>query len=226
MKHFLTYLKEIQKAEISWNNTSQNPFRYNNCADSHYWREILFHEELNFIQEYETSLISAYPKALQEICFSYLDWARQLFVQDERGQLHHRHFCIKSVEKEIVTCPFPERTEQLASDFISVQYESIRRICDAILGRDRKLPASPYLWKDKQSCLMELGNAILVCGKVAPVDDKVNKQDWYKALFCFLRLAEPPYIDQTLYKLNNRENPARFLDELLKQYRQYLESDF
>lgn len=226
MKHFLTYLKEIQKAEITWNNTSQNPFRYNNCADSHCWRNALFHWELNFIEEYREYLVSAYPKGLQKIYFSYLEWARQLFVQDENGQLHHRHFCIKSVEKEIVTCPVPERTEQLAADFISVQYESIRRICDAVLGHNRELPASPYLWKDKHSCLMELGNAILVCGKVVPIDDKVNKQDWYKALFCFLRLAEPPYIDQTLYKLNNRENPARFLDELLKQYRQHLESEF
>lgn len=226
MKYFLIYLKEIQKAEISWNNTSQKPFRYNNYADYGCWGDMLFHKELDFIQEYGTYLISACYKARQKIYSSYLSWAQRLFVLDEKGKIHHRNLFIKFVQEENSIRSVPEKIEEQASDFISVQYESIRRICDAILGRDRKLPASPYLWKDKQSCLMELGNAILECGKIVPVDDKVNKQDWYKALFCFLRLAEPLYIDQTLYKLNNRENPARFLDELLKQYRQHLESDF
>ena len=111
--------------------------------------------------------------------------------------------------------------EKMLQDYISLQYESIQRIFD-LINPDYSIPELTYIWQDTPSFLLEIGNSLLVTGKVIPIDNKSNKNNWYKALFHFLHLAEPRYIDQPLYKLNHRENPARYLSSLLKQYEKWL----
>ena len=152
---------------------------------------------------------------------TYLNRARLFFIFKDNGEIKHQNLHLSSEYPLPTDHPYRQDIEKMLQDYISLQYESIQRIFD-LINPDYSIPELTYIWQDTPSFLLEIGNSLLVTGKVIPIDNKSNKNNWYKALFHFLHLAEPRYIDQPLYKLNHRENPARYLSSLLKQYEKWL----
>ena len=198
------YLNEIQNAKITWNDRNKNPFTYNNYGDHHNYRTALMQKEMDFIQEYQTNTIFVKSPFSEKMYLTYLNRARLFFIFKDNGEIKHQNLHLSSEYPLPTDHPYRQDIEKMLQDYISLQYESIQRIFDLI------------------NFLLEIGNSLLATGKVIPIDNKSNKNNWYKALFHFLHLAEPRYIDQPLYKLNHRENPARYLSSLLKQYEKWL----
>ena len=215
------YLNEIQNAKITWNDRNKNPFTYNDYGDHHNYRTALMQKEMDFIQEYQTNTIFVKSPFSEKMYLTYLNRARHFFIFKDNGEIKHQNLHLSSEYPLPTDHPYRQDIEKMLQDYISLQYESIQRIFD-LINPDYSIPELTYIWQDTPSFLLEIGNSLLVTGKVIPIDNKSNKNNWYKALFHFLHLAEPRYIDQPLYKLNHRENPARYLSSLLKQYEKWL----
>lgn len=218
LKHFQNYLEEIQKAEVIYNDFAGNSFHYNNSTDYYHWKNILWNKELNCIQEYRDYFAAGDDRRLENIYILYSNQAKECFTIEESGKITHRNFHARNSVGQLIPFPDPTEAESIFSDFIHCQYESILRASNIIHNPQTLLTASPCLWTGKAADLMELGNALWLCNEVIPINKQVNKQYWYASLFRFLHLAEPNHIEQTLYKLNNRENPARFLSKLKEHY--------
>ncbi|PWL85280.1 MAG: hypothetical protein DBY19_04095 [Clostridia bacterium] len=178
-------------------------------------------KEMDFIQEYQTNTIFVKSPFSEKMYLTYLNRARLFFIFKDNGEIKHQNLHLSSEYPLPTDHPYRQDIEKMLQDYISLQYESIQRIFD-LINPDYSIPELTYIWQDTPSFLLEIGNSLLATGKVIPIDNKSNKNNWYKALFHFLHLAEPRYIDQPLYKLNHRENPARYLSSLLKQYEKWL----
>ena len=215
------YLNEIQNAKITWNDGNKNPFTYNDYGDYHYYRTALIQKEMDFIQEYQANTIFAKSPFSEKMYLTYLNRARLFFIFEDNGEIKHQNLYLSSGYPLLTDHPHQRDIKKMLQNYIYLQYESIQRIFD-LVNSDYSMPESAYIWQASPSFLMEIGNSLLTTGKVMPIDNKSNKNNWYKALFQFLHMAEPQYIDQTLYKLNHRENPTRYLSNLLKQYEKWL----
>ncbi|WP_251619742.1 hypothetical protein [Odoribacter lunatus] len=225
MKHFKCYLEEIQKAEVIYNDFAGSPCHYNNSTDYYHWKDSLLNKELNCILEYRAYFASNNDRISENIYSSYSEQAKQCFTVEENGKITHRNFHARNSVGELIPFPNQSEAENIFSDFILCQYESILRASNILHNPQSPLIInSPCLWTGKMTDLMELGNALWICREVAPMNKYINKQHWYNSLFRFLHLSEPNHIEQTLYKLNNRENPVRFLSKLKKCYLDILSS--
>lgn len=222
MEAFTNYLTEIQSANVSKSVGTPPLFAFNNVKDYHTYQQQLRNLEFNFIGEY-LSKITTEKILWERIYTQYLQQTKDCFRHCEKGNIHHRNFHIDSV----LCC---EATETMFDEacihtqaFMHLQFESISRTHMLITDQQGGATSS-YRWTGKQIQLLEIGHAFLVCGHILPLDINISKQHWFNTWFRFFHQSPPAHMEQSIYKMINREQPTRFLTEFNEQYRKYMET--
>lgn len=223
MQALQSYVTEIQSANATLTGRAHQTFCFNGVADHAAYHTKLHDLEFAIYHEYAQKTKDTKGIFWQKVYAQYLTNAKDFFFFEDKGEVHHCYFRLSH--------PFPNaQKETLLADayaraqaFIRLQFDSITRL-HTLLVHEQAVETSPYYWPGKQIQLLEIGHAFLLCGYILPVNLQGNKQKWFNALFRFFRQPPPAHLDQSIYKMINREQPARFLFELHEKYRKIIQS--
>lgn len=222
MEALKNYLTEIQSANVSKAVCAPPPFYFNNVKDYCTYRDLLRSLEFDFIDEYLLKVRSEEKVLWQRIYSQYLQQSRNCFTLCEKGDIYHQNFHISSVPVCGETEALFDEARVYTQNFIHLQFESISRT-HTLITTQQGGDVSPYRWTGKQIQLLEIGHAFLVCGYILPLDRNISKQHWFNAWFRFFHQSPPVHMEQSIYKMTNRGQPARFLAEFNEQYHKYME---
>lgn len=222
MEALKNYLTEIQSANVSQSVCTPLSFHFNNVKDFYKYRDLLRSLEFNFIDEYLSKMTTDEKVLWQKIYTQYLQQSKNCFMVSEKGDIHHQNFHVTS----LLNCKEIEATLNKAmadtQNFIQLQFESISRTHTLITDQQGG-EISSYRWTGKQIQLLEIGHAFWVCGYILPLNIHISKQHWINAWFRFFHQSPPLHMEQSIYKMTNRGQPARFLAEFNEQYQKHME---
>lgn len=222
MEALKNYLTEIQSANVSQSVCASPSFYFNNVKDYYAYQGLLRSLEFNCIDEYLVKITSNEKKFWQRIYAQYLQQTRNCFMICEKGDIYHQNFHMTSVPLCGKTEAMLDKARIHTQNFIHLQFESISRI-HTLITDPQDGETSSYHWTGKQIQLLEIGHAFLVCGYILPLDKNISKQHWFNAWFRFFHQSPPVHMEQSIYKMTNREQPARFLAEFNEQYHKYMD---
>ena len=223
MEALKNYLTEIQSANMSKLEGKSPSFSFNNVKDYYVYQHLLRNLELNFIGEYIRNITTNEKRHWQKIYTFWLQRAKNYFSHCEKGNIHHRNFHILSVQACEETEKISDEARVYTQNFMHLQFESMSRAYMFITDPQGE-ETSPYRWTGKQIQLLEIGHAFLLCGHILPLEANISKQHWFHAWFRFFHQSPPVHLEQSIYKMTNREQPTRFLAELYEQYRKYMDT--
>lgn len=223
MEALKNYLTEIQSANVSLSAHTPCFFYFNTVKDDYQYRNLLRELEFNFFNEYLQKITSGDKVLWQKICMLYLQQSKNCFILCDKGDISHQNFRFTSFSVRKKSDRAIDKARIYARNFIGLQFESISRtqtlITDQYGGE-----CAAYHWTGKPVQLLEIGHAFFVCGYLLPVIPTPSKLHWINTWFRFFGQSPPSHLEQSLYKMANREQPARFLIEFKEQYQKHMET--
>lgn len=221
MKSFLLLYENFQKAEVVILSARKQKVKFNGYTTPEEFRlslgkdGICFFEELFEIQEQQTFLLR------KKYYLQKLESIKSSFLTDERHNHYHPYLYNMNDQKRISLSQLSPELFLEIKEYTSIQYMALCRICQQ-LGGDSTCKDGLFIWNKSQNALFEYCDAPCKNQYIVPAHKDIPMYLWYHCMFCFLSRELPTHFYSYLYKINNRNHPAAFMQELTENYLHHL----